>query len=76
MSLSGLFSRLFVYHYPQEVAGMVLVDVAHEKMYKGTPVEWVELNKQLEGLLTLCGANYRTYCSASFARYLANESML
>jgi len=52
MSLSGLFSRLFAYHYPEEVAGMVLVDVAHEKMYEETPVKWVELNKRLEGLLT------------------------
>jgi pimeloyl-ACP methyl ester carboxylesterase len=52
MSLSGLFSRLFAYHYPEEVAGMVLVDVAHEKMYEETSVEWVELNKRLEGLLT------------------------
>lgn len=52
MSLSGLFSRLFAYHYPEEVAGMVLVDVAHERMYEDAPVEWVELNKRLEGLLT------------------------
>ncbi|MBD2121339.1 alpha/beta hydrolase [Trichocoleus sp. FACHB-262] len=52
MSLSGLFSRFFAYHYPEEVAGMVLVDVAHERMYEETPVEWVELNKRLEGLLT------------------------
>ncbi|HEY9697133.1 MAG TPA: alpha/beta hydrolase [Trichocoleus sp.] len=52
MSLGGLFSRLFAYHYPEEVAGMVLVDVAHERMYEDTPVEWVELNKRLERLLT------------------------
>ncbi|MBD2113896.1 MULTISPECIES: alpha/beta hydrolase [Cyanophyceae] len=52
MSLSGLFTRLFAYHYPEEVVGMVLVDVAHERMYEDTPVEWVELNKRLEGLLT------------------------
>jgi pimeloyl-ACP methyl ester carboxylesterase len=51
MSLSGLFSRLFAYHYPEEVAGMVLVDVAHEKMYEDTSTEWVELNKRLETLL-------------------------
>jgi pimeloyl-ACP methyl ester carboxylesterase len=51
MSLSGLFSRLFAYHYPEEVTGMVLVDVAHEKMYEGSPDEWVELNKRLEWLL-------------------------
>lgn len=35
MSLGGLFSRLFAYNYPEEVAGMVLVDVAHERMYEG-----------------------------------------
>ncbi|PSN12556.1 alpha/beta hydrolase [filamentous cyanobacterium CCT1] len=52
MSLGGLFTRLFAYHYPEEVAGMVLVDVAHERMYEDTPVEWVELNKRLERLLT------------------------
>lgn len=52
MSLSGLFTRLFAYRYPEEVAGMVLVDVAHERMYEDTPVEWVKLNKRLEGLLT------------------------
>jgi len=52
MSSSGLFSRLFAYDYPEEVAGMVLVDVAHERMYDDTPGEWVELNKRLEGLLT------------------------
>lgn len=51
MSLGGLFSRLFAYDYPEEVAGMVLVDVAHEKMYQETSIEWVELNKRLEGLL-------------------------
>jgi pimeloyl-ACP methyl ester carboxylesterase len=52
MSLSGLFTRLFAYHHPEEVAGMVLVDVAHERMYEDTPVKWVELNKRLERLLT------------------------
>lgn len=29
-SFGGLVSRLYAYHYPQEVAGMVLVDAAHE----------------------------------------------
>jgi pimeloyl-ACP methyl ester carboxylesterase len=51
MSLGGLFSRLFAYHYPEEVAGMVLVDVAHERMYEDFPAEWVELNKRLERVL-------------------------
>ncbi|WP_414542904.1 alpha/beta fold hydrolase [Nostoc sp. CCY0012] len=51
MSFSGLFTRLFAYEYPEEVAGMVLVDVTHEKMYEETPTEWVELNQRLERLL-------------------------
>lgn len=51
MSLGGLFSRLFAYQYPEEVAGMVLVDPAHERMYEETPAEWMELNQKLEGLL-------------------------
>lgn len=51
MSLGGLFTRLFAYHYPEEVAGMVLVDVAHERMYEDFPAEWVELNKRLERVL-------------------------
>ncbi|WP_242028480.1 alpha/beta hydrolase [Pseudanabaena sp. FACHB-2040] len=51
MSSGGLFSRLFAYHYREQVAGMVLVDVTHEKMYEDAPTEWVELNKRLESLL-------------------------
>lgn len=50
MSLGGIFSRLFAYNYPEEVVGMVLVDVAHERMYEEAPTEWVELNRQLEWL--------------------------
>lgn len=51
MSLGGLFTRLFAYHHPEDVAGMVLVDVTHEQMYEDAPVEWVKLNKRLEELL-------------------------
>ncbi|MBE9156914.1 alpha/beta hydrolase [Nodosilinea sp. LEGE 06152] len=51
MSLGGLFTRLFAYEHPEEVAGMVLVDVTHERMYEDAPVEWVKLNKRLEELL-------------------------
>ncbi|TVP55420.1 MAG: alpha/beta hydrolase [Nodularia sp. (in: Bacteria)] len=50
MSLAGLYSRLFAYYYPEEVAGMVLVDVAHERMYEDLPMEWVKLNQRLDWL--------------------------
>lgn len=50
MSLSGLFMRLFAYQHPEEVAGMVLVDVAHEQMYERMPPAMVKLNQQFDWL--------------------------
>lgn len=50
MSLSGLFSRLFAYHHPVEVAGMILVDVAHERMYERLPSAMVKLNERFDWL--------------------------
>ncbi|BAY82355.1 alpha/beta hydrolase fold protein [Calothrix parasitica NIES-267] len=48
MSLSGLFVRLFAYQYPEEVAGMVLVDVTHEQMYERIPPKMVKLNQKVD----------------------------
>ena len=48
MSLSGLFVRLFAYQYPEEVAGMVLVDVTHEQMYELIPPKMVKLNQKVD----------------------------
>ncbi|BAU14713.1 alpha/beta hydrolase fold protein [Leptolyngbya sp. NIES-3755] len=50
MSLSGIFVRLFAYQYPEEVAGMVLVSVAHERMYESMPPDMVKLNQQFDWL--------------------------
>ncbi|NJR52793.1 MAG: alpha/beta hydrolase [Leptolyngbyaceae cyanobacterium CSU_1_3] len=50
MSLSGIFVRLFAYQYPKEVAGMVLVSVAHERMYDHIPPAMVKLNQQFDWL--------------------------
>ena len=50
MSLSGLFTRLFAYQYPEEVAGMVLVDVTHERIYERIPTAMVKLNKRFDWL--------------------------
>ncbi len=36
-SFSGLPARLFAYQYPDEVAGMVLLDAAHEDQYQRFP---------------------------------------
>jgi pimeloyl-ACP methyl ester carboxylesterase len=36
-SMGGLFIRMFAHHYPDEVAGMVLVDAAHPDQYGRNP---------------------------------------
>lgn len=39
-SIGGLNMRLFAQRYPQTVAGMVLVDPAHEEMITRLPADW------------------------------------
>jgi pimeloyl-ACP methyl ester carboxylesterase len=48
MSFGGLPVRLFAYEYPEEVAGMVLVDVTHERLYDRFPPAMVKLNEQFD----------------------------
>lgn len=38
-SLGGLNARLYTHTYPQEVAGLVLVDAAHEEQFTPEPVQ-------------------------------------
>jgi pimeloyl-ACP methyl ester carboxylesterase len=60
-SLGGLLVRLYAVRYPQQVAGLVLVDSAHEEQYRRAPRELQELvpqveeeaRQQLEGLKAL-----------------------
>jgi pimeloyl-ACP methyl ester carboxylesterase len=47
-SFGGLLVRLYAARYPQEVAGLVLVDSAHEEQYRRVPTEIRELVPQLE----------------------------
>jgi pimeloyl-ACP methyl ester carboxylesterase len=47
-SFGGLLVRLYAARYPQEVAGLVLVDSAHEEQYRRAPNEIRELVPQLE----------------------------
>jgi pimeloyl-ACP methyl ester carboxylesterase len=47
-SFGGLLVRLYAARYPQEVAGLVLVDSAHEQQYRRAPREIRELVPQLE----------------------------
>jgi pimeloyl-ACP methyl ester carboxylesterase len=60
-SFGGLLVRLYAVRYPQEVAGLVLVDSAHEAQYQRAPIEIREVvpqfedqgRQQLEGLKAL-----------------------
>jgi pimeloyl-ACP methyl ester carboxylesterase len=47
-SFGGLLVRLHATRYPQEVAGLVLVDSAHEDQYRRAPSEIRELLPQVE----------------------------
>ena len=47
-SFGGLLVRLYAARYPQEVAGLVLVDSAHEDQYRRAPREIQELVPQVE----------------------------
>ena len=47
-SFGGLLVRLYAARYPQEVAGLVLVDAAHEQQYQRAPTEIREFLPQLE----------------------------
>jgi pimeloyl-ACP methyl ester carboxylesterase len=47
-SFGGLLVRLYAARHPQEVAGLVLVDSAHEDQYRRAPSEIRELLPQVE----------------------------
>lgn len=47
-SFGGLLVRLYAARYPREVAGLVLVDSAHEDQYRRAPSEIQELVPQFE----------------------------
>lgn len=48
MSFGGLPVRLFAYEHPEEVVGMVLVDVTHEMLNEKFPPAMVKLNEQFD----------------------------
>jgi pimeloyl-ACP methyl ester carboxylesterase len=70
-SLGGLFVREYAYTYPQDVAGMVLVDSSHEDQGQRTPPALAQAEKTvydqlkrqvlLSRLLTASGVSAREY---------------
>ena len=51
-SLGGIIVRLYAATYPQEIAGVVLIDVSHEEQYARWeaelgPEQWAELQQQV-----------------------------
>jgi pimeloyl-ACP methyl ester carboxylesterase len=47
-SFGGLLVRLYAARHPEEVAGLVLVDAAHQDQYRRAPSEILELLPQLQ----------------------------
>jgi pimeloyl-ACP methyl ester carboxylesterase len=54
-SLGGLTVRVFANQYPDEVAGMILVDAGHEGMLERLPPEYLRLNKQQKSYFSVLG---------------------
>lgn len=47
-SIGGAYVRLYAHKYPDEVAGMVLVDSSHEDQFERYPVELVKFMSQFD----------------------------
>lgn len=52
-SLGGPVSRQYATRYPEEVAGLVLVDSAHEQQMKHFPVAMVKMAGSMKGMFAL-----------------------
>ena len=54
-SLGGLTVRVFASQYPDEVAGMILLDSGHEDQLERLPSEYLRLNDQQESYFSVLG---------------------
>ncbi len=52
-SLGGVYVRMFYYRYPEDVAGLVLVDGSHEAQRSRLPQEFQDKMKELEGTMAV-----------------------
>jgi pimeloyl-ACP methyl ester carboxylesterase len=66
-SAGGLYARVFAHLYPDEVAGMVLVDAAHEDLDVRPPESLVKMNKRA---MQLVG------CSFPFLQMMSSFGLL
>ena len=58
-SLGGYTVRMYAHLYPEDVAGMVLVDAGHEDQLSRLPPEYEEVNRQQSGYMSVMGAMSR-----------------
>ncbi|MFN2291255.1 MAG: alpha/beta fold hydrolase [Anaerolineae bacterium] len=76
-SKGGMFVRLYAHRYPDEVAGMVLVDAAHEEQEQRFPASIARLNRRARNqtvrLLGLMGRLNRTGFLAPFLKRYAGR---
>ena len=55
-SAGGLYVRKYAELYQEEVAGLALIDAAHEQTELHMPRQWVASRQSMESLMSLCGA--------------------
>jgi pimeloyl-ACP methyl ester carboxylesterase len=53
-SLGGIYVRAFAALYPQDVAGMVLVDSSHENQNQRLPAEFLKINSTQQFAIQFC----------------------
>jgi pimeloyl-ACP methyl ester carboxylesterase len=75
-SLGGIIVRLYAATYPDEIAGLVLVDAAHEEQYVRFPAvltaeQWADLEKKAQAGLDDDPERERMDIEASFAQLRA-----
>lgn len=64
-SLGGMAVRLYAHHYPQDVAGMVLVDSSHEEQFAPEPIQ--KALRQMTRLMPLVYGYMRTVVGSGAA---------
>jgi len=72
-SIGGMFVRLYAHRYPEQVAGMVFVDAAHEEQYMRFPVSLQRLQQQSLTMMARVMRLLKMLNSVGFLALLADK---
>jgi len=74
-SLGGLLTRVYAHKYPDEVAGMVMVDSAHEEIDIRLPKSAMKANLEMAGQLRMFALLSSTGIMALAPQYIPNPGL-